>query len=261
MAPDSKAQKDAKILEMQKQIAGAQGELTKSELEGLRNKLQQIGYEEQRKTQLDIARINAANGRRAQLDEREEARRERQTLDYANHVGKQSQTMAENISNLEQGLGFSLDEIDSKTGLVNGQEVDIAGVSIPGVGRVNVSEEAADLEARFAPIFNTVLKDRSGAAVTTPELERLKNEFSQGKYNSEAKLLAATRRFRDAAKKTLKAQEAGYPKEIKPRYKDQGGKTVDEHFAPQVAAPSGGGSGPGGKMSFDEWKKSKAANP
>lgn len=140
----------------------------------------------------------------------------------------QSQAVATTISSVEDLLGFNLDDIDLTTGKVKGESVDLPGVNIPGKGRTTFySSEARELDDTMSKLFNVELKNRSGVAVTPPELQNLKREFSEGKFNTEEEKLKALKRFKQALKKAFANIEAGYPKEVISEYQDRGGFTSD----------------------------------
>lgn len=131
------------------------------------------------------------------------------------------------IAGIEKTLGFPLEAaaFDQKGELlVGGKKVDLPGVSIPGIGRVTAySGKARELADRAAKIFNTELKDRSGAAVTSNELDRLKGEFSQGKFNTEPELIRALADYKRALGKELKRREAAFRPEVVQTYGSRGG--------------------------------------
>ncbi len=138
-----------------------------------------------------------------------------------------SQNVATTVDSIEQELGFNLDDIDS-TGKIKGKSIDIPGVSIPGIGRTTFySTGARDLDSTMSKLFNVELKNRSGVAVTPPELQNLKKEFNEGKFNTEEEKLKAMKRFKEGLKKAFANIEAGYPKEVVSEYQDRGGYTSD----------------------------------
>jgi len=150
------------------------------------------------------------------------------------------QDMTTAINEVEKELGGSLDEFSTEGGLKkNGKEVDLPGVSLPWIGRVSAYDDKAQrLQSSAAKVFNTVLKDRSGAAVSNTELERLKTEFGQGKYNTEAQMIGALQRYKRGVNIELKNREAGYRPEVVQRYGEQGGTTSKN----QPQTPPAGGS-------------------
>ena len=133
------------------------------------------------------------------------------------------------VKSVEDIIGFNLNEYDPKTNKVKGEPVkDLPGVSVPGIGRVSFyNEDARAVETAISKVFNTELKDRSGAAVTTPEMERLKIEFASGKFNTEPEMITALKRYKELATQELKNREAAYPSEVKETYKQRGGQTSD----------------------------------
>lgn len=62
----------------------------------------------------------------------------------------------------------------------------------------------------FQKLFNITLKNRSGAAVTIPEFERLKQEFATGVWKTGDQLKEGVRQARDIVSKHYKSVAAGY---------------------------------------------------
>ncbi len=151
-----------------------------------------------------------------------------------------TQDLVSSVQEVENLLGAPLDEfsVDSNNTLKRGdKKVDLPGVSLPGVGRVSFYDnKARDLAGAVGKVFNVTLKDRSGAAVTNTELERLKNEFGQGKYNSESEMIGALQRYKTALSKELENREAAYRPEVRETYADRGGTTSKQ--VKKVGEPS-----------------------
>lgn len=129
------------------------------------------------------------------------------------------------LNDFETVSGIPLDNTNvDKNGnlIVAGKKKDLPGVSIPGIGRTSFYDsDARKLRDSAAKIFNVELKSRSGAAVTDNELSRLRQEFSDGKFNTEAELVDAIKRYKKSAKRILKEQEAGYKPEVIQTYKER----------------------------------------
>lgn len=147
-----------------------------------------------------------------------------------------SQDAARTVKNVETQMGFDLDSYDPEKNTADGRKVDLPGVSVPLLGRVKAySSDARVLDDTASKLFNIELKDRSGAAVTTPELERLKMEYSQGKFNTESELLGAMKRYKSALNSKMIDIEAANPAAAS-RYAQQGGTTskyLEEKMAPK----------------------------
>lgn len=62
----------------------------------------------------------------------------------------------------------------------------------------------------FQKLFNITLKNRSGAAVTTPEFERLKKEFATGIWKKPEQLIAGVNQARNIIAKHYRSVAAGY---------------------------------------------------
>lgn len=149
------------------------------------------------------------------------------------------QKLSKDVAGTQEMLG-ALDEVEGKLGsslekykkdkdgnlTLDGKPVDLPGVSIPGIGRVtSYDSDARELQGAASRVFNATLKDRSGGAVTDSEMERLRREFNQGKYNTEPELIDALQRFKRQTATVLKNREAGYKPEVVDKYADQGGRT------------------------------------
>lgn len=142
------------------------------------------------------------------------------------------------LGEVEQLLGGGLDDFDVKDGSVKlkGKEVDLPGVSIPGIGRTSFySGKARNLAGAAARVFNATLKDRSGAAVTTPEMDRLKEEFNAGKFNTEADMIAGLKRYKRLLNDEVSRRAAAFRPEVREQYIEQGGYIPNT----QSAAPTG----------------------
>lgn len=185
-------------------------------------------------------------------DQKSEAKKEREGKQLESDVQNLSkslsgtQDLVSAVQEVENKLGGPLDEfkVDSANNLKRGdKQVDLPGVSLPGIGRVSFYDnKARDLAAAVGKVFNVTLKDRSGSAVTNSELERLKNEFGQGKYNSEADLVGALQAYKNALNKELKNREAGFRPGVVDTYAERGGttsqaikKTTEPNQQPDVA--------------------------
>ena len=86
-----------------------------------------------------------------------------------------------------------------------------------------MSSEGRAIRSAFSRLFNTTLKERSGVAVTEPELERLKNEFNTGKLKTDEDLRNALGRYQRILGRLINATLAKYPQEVVEQYQSQGG--------------------------------------
>lgn len=147
------------------------------------------------------------------------------------------------IKMVEDELKFKLDDVNDKGQVKQAdgsfKDVDLPGANVWGLGRVTThSADARMLEGSIASIFNTELKDRSGAAVTDNELNRLKMEFNAGRFNTEPEMLRALKRYKIRAAEVLANAEARYNPEVLAEYSGRGGFTSKSlGDGPVVAAP------------------------
>lgn len=135
-----------------------------------------------------------------------------------------SQALYSSVENIEDMLGFNLDDYNAKKNTINNKQVDLPGVSIPGLGRVTAySDTAKDLRTTFDNLFNVTLKQRSGSAVTDQELNRLKNEYALGKFDTEEGMLGALQRYKNILKKDFKNKTAAFDENILQTYEENQG--------------------------------------
>lgn len=182
------------------------------------------------------------------LDEKREKKIEDQLIKFESKA-IDAVPLVENLNRVEEILGGKLEQFDPNTGTLNGKKIDLPGKSVPGIGRVFAPGSVGEsLQAAFSNIFNTTLKERSGAAVTDQELARLKNEFAQGKFNTEEKMLEALQRYKTILRKRMRQHEAAFSPDVRERFKKQGGMLADD-FLPE----SGAGAPPPGPVR-KEWQ-------
>jgi len=171
------------------------------------------------------------------LDSRDEKKREfelrmadKQEQDTNKDIQKfqdktqDTRNILNSINDFESALGKNLNDLDTKGSTLKegGKPVDLPGASIPGIGRVSFYDsDARKTQSAAANIFNVELKSRSGAAVTDNELKRLRQEFNDGKFNTEAELIDAIKRYKNRTLEVLKQQESGFKPNVVKTYKDR----------------------------------------
>lgn len=125
-----------------------------------------------------------------------------------------------------------------------------------------VSAEVRSGRQAIKRLFNTELKNRSGAAVTNQELERLKDEFGQGFFKTDDQLSGAVTRAREIINAHFRGVAAGFPKEVLETYNqnltDIGGTPVIDITGKAKAAPAAGAPAPYSdaekERRYQEWK-------
>lgn len=174
--------------------------------------------------------IAAIRGEKAAAVEREKEKTLKADVEDVSKALKPVQELSSALSNVEKIAGFSLDDatIDPSTKelMVGGKAKDLPGVSLPFAGRVSAySSDARSLAGAIAAVFNKELKDKAGSTVTNPEMERLRIEFGAGKFNTEAEMIDALKRYKQAVSQEFKNREAGFDPAVVGRYTQQGGTT------------------------------------
>lgn len=114
------------------------------------------------------------------------------------------------------------------------------GAMIPDV---TAPKEAVTARQDVAKLFNITLKDRSGAAVTNQELERLKKEFGQGLFKTPASLINAINTARGIVEKHYASIAATHGKAALDAYNENLEAIGGRRF--NLNIPGGGGGGGG----------------
>lgn len=112
-----------------------------------------------------------------------------------------------------------------------------------------VPPEARAARQAVSKLFNITLKDRSGAAVTYQELERLKKEFGQGVFKTPEQLMNAISKAREIVDAHYNGIAAGFGKPALDAYNANVEAIGGAPFvpgAPPVAAPSATPASSGG---------------
>lgn len=196
----------------------ASNEALRAEQMASRNQMSQMNAEMRRQGLMQA---------QERIDEGKERRLESDVQKLSDKIGN-AQDITNALSNYESKLGFKLDDADVANGqlTVGGKKVDLPGASVPFLGRTSFySGPARQQQSAMAKIFNVELKDRSGAAVTSPEMERLKTEFASGRFNTEAEMIQAVKDYKRAISDELKNREAGFRPGVVDVYRSRGGRT------------------------------------
>lgn len=110
-----------------------------------------------------------------------------------------------------------------------------------------VGKEITDARQSVQKLFNITLKDRSGAAVTTQELERLKSEFGQGLFKTPAQLRNAVTKARTIVENHYKGIAAGFGKGALDSYN----QNMEEIGGNKVLTGPSAPAAPGAVLKFD----------
>ena len=197
----------------------------------------------------NAATVNQSATNARMTDERMREANALKAQENANN--KQSAAEARNLDRVDKKVTAFSKELDKTNipqfeSLLSDIEADIAkSKDIPGYGGVmgNLptflqSEEGRALRQKIATLRNLTLKDRSGAAVTNQELERLLEELGTGMLKTDADLkrgLSGVRKNLDAVKQNV---VAGVDDATLTEYRQRGGLTLKRGNA-QTPPPSG----------------------
>lgn len=120
-----------------------------------------------------------------------------------------------------------------------------------------VSQDVRDARQDLAKLFNITLKDRSGAAVTNQELQRLKEEFGKGLLRQPQSLINAVGKARSIIEQHYQGIAAGYGKNVVDAYNENLQSMGGAPLEFRGSAPTGPASGyadPAKEQRYQAWK-------
>jgi hypothetical protein len=137
-------------------------------------------------------------------------------------------SMFNSVAEIESRLGFNVDDAtvdDSGNLIAGGKYQDLPGVNLPFVGRTQFYDQnARELGSSLANLYNTILKDRSGAAVTENELRRLELETGGGKFDTEANMIRGLQAIKSALRNSAGAARSSFSPEAVSEYERRGSR-------------------------------------
>lgn len=132
----------------------------------------------------------------------------------------EAQQKYEHLNKVLSKYGATLEDFDAN-------KANLPGISLPFVGRVGAGEKFGELKSAVGAILSQKLYDRSGKAVTEQELERMKEDFNMGKFNTEEQLVNAARRFKVIENKLKNNVVAGFHPDVVSTFKSRGGEVPE----------------------------------
>jgi hypothetical protein len=137
---------------------------------------------------------------------------------------KQQELLEKKVTDLSEALEKSnILEMSNIFNLVDKQILQAKG-DIPGIGgtsnlpAIALSKEGVANRQLLSQLQNMTLKDRSGAAVTAPEFDRLKTELGTGAFSTDEQVVNALIRMKQAFDNHAKGIRAGYSDEVNALY-------------------------------------------
>jgi hypothetical protein len=132
-------------------------------------------------------------------------------------------------------------EFETALSALEGQLGKYPAGKAPGLGRgVGLipdwmqGKEGENIRQALAAVKNTLLKARSGAAVTESELRRFVEELGSGGFRSEETLRTGIKRIRDRFEKVKENTVAGVNDDVKDQYEQQGGMRINRGNEPTL---------------------------
>ena len=133
-----------------------------------------------------------------------------------------------NINKQVQNLGRDLEKANLPTTIAVIQQAEKVTPELASyvtgpkslIPDIAVSAEAREARQDVAKLFNITLKDRSGAAVTNQELQRLKTEFGTGVIKTPEQLIDAIKKAKAIVQRHYQAISASYGKPVLDAYNE-----------------------------------------
>ncbi len=156
------------------------------------------------------------------------------------------QGLSRTMSELEEGLGFSLDGYTVKDGKGYGGGIlyDLPGSTVGGarVPPMSLGDKGTNdrrtfykLEGLMSAVKNAQIHELAGAASTQSEVARIQKEFGMGTMTTEEDMLLAYQRLKRAVVEDMKNLRAGFPDSAVRKYEGGGGRT--DYPTPKLPTP------------------------
>lgn len=218
LAPESDAKKVQNLIDQQGRLTQLAGDNSSA--------VQLLNMYREKEKDKYFAKKEAREEERLDLSRKREERIDRllgegQIQKYQKEIqGKAALDSA--LGTFEKYVGFDVNKFNPETNTVDGKKIDLPGVNVPLLGRVSFYDRRArEIDDSMARIFNVELKDRSGSAVTNPELDRLKGEFSSGLFQTEPEKIQAIADYKRLMKEELQRREAAFSPQVRDVYKQR----------------------------------------
>lgn len=221
-APESEVEKRKNMADMQAKIVAAQKGLSDAEREGMQQRLQQLGYQEQRKSNKEIALINAAARDNGIV-------RDRLLQKQADKLDNDTQKLEKRIGDITPGIVTKLKNLDALVpgGIEGNEETEVPGVG-PGqflVPDFMMGADASDIQQNARGLAADLIKLQSGTAASDKEVDRKMKELGMSSTSKSSTFRSGIKRLRQQLSVELKNKEAGFRPEVKEAYTGRGGIT------------------------------------
>lgn len=245
-AENRKAQAEATRAANQERIAAAaaaQQERIAAQMEMARQRMedQKLSRAEQNQARMDMMRL-AASLRPAPQEQMLPVQQPDGSIIYTPRSQAAGQRVGgrvtdQNIQKQVQALGTALEkanvnessavlrDVEERLNKVPNLPEFLAGPksAVPDIAVGMVADNADDIRTgrqAFQKLFNITLKDRSGAAVTIPEFNRLKAEFATGVWKTPEQVKAGVAQARNIIQKHYQGIAASYGKNVLDAYNE-----------------------------------------
>lgn len=257
--PESAQERRKNIEAMKSNLQAMKGQISDRQYKALQAELDSVTDEMKQnaasaKLQESMDKFNTAEERRRQQYDSGELIKFQKTIQPFEKVDN-------TVADLEKLLGFKLNDYDPATGTVNGEPANIPGASAPIVGRINfATPEGRRFGQKVQKIVNTVLKERSGAAVTDSEMMRILEEFgtSKGKAYTEQDVMTALKALADVLQEDQRDVLRGFRPDIVDTYYNPSGIAKTYKREGGAKETGGGGLSAEKKARLEELRAKKA---
>ena len=122
-------------------------------------------------------------------------------------------------------LKFNLPQMETEINKMESLIKEFGG-NLPGINILEEYDPRSDakrVQSQYARLRNIVLKERSGAAVTNPEFERLREEIRGATFVTDADVIRWTQGLREALESNKEAVFSGFTQDVRDLYTKGGG--------------------------------------
>jgi hypothetical protein len=170
------------------------------------------------------------------MNEAREARKDKKEVKEAAKLDKDVETISKRIDSAQiipknSALSSINDYLNTKFNVnLNSDEKDLKKVDIEGIGFLGAmrpdfltNKEDVAFRQQVSSLANSLLKDRSGAAVTDQEYARFLKEIGSGNFSSEANLLSGLKKMQKDIEDQNKNIGKIYGKDVLDEYQSRTG--------------------------------------
>jgi hypothetical protein len=183
------------------------------------------------------SRIKIEEGKLLDRETKEQAKLDKYNQDEARKLA--FKLTDEGVTDLESSIDIAdkvvMNYFDPNTGVRKSNDIPGYGAATSILPNVALSAEGKQLRGVLASVRNKILKARSGAAVTDPEMMRLAEELGTAMGQTEEEMIQAYVNVKKALSHVKGGIMAGFAPEVVENYESRLGANAPRYSLPQSA--------------------------